>query len=774
MQNGERIAINGRSYRLGAILSPGAGSYGQVWAATDETGRAVALKFINTEAMSQADPALQGHWRAHLEREIAFLDGLGAEQSRHIVALLDHGQIDGQPVLVLERLQANLGQWLAQQRRDGAPPQELDRILDWARQILTGLAVIHRAGFVYRDLKLSNILIGGDGDLLKLADFGSLKRENGDSTRSFIGTPATMAPEQILPVGHGVGGCEYAVDYRADYYALGLLLFSLITEQPTTEAQRRLGQLLALHGQEGAGQRGEQPGGLTGDEREQLRRSIEFWTIPALPEHGHGGAATLLTDLIEQLLARDPADRPSDGVAIRAALDAARPGQPIPPTPITEPNWDWPLAADPPRRHPRHATAPTFSPWLRRSVGLAGMLGLASVLAWTLLLQPAGQIRQDREQSPDAIASAPAASDAAPPAGPTVSPIPAPTVADSPPPPATTAAPESLQDVDAAPVADHTDPPAPAETDAETEFETGPATTIAAPNEAEPVEPVEPVVIVAPPEIVMPATPEPVPAARPKPSTKARTAKAAPVAPIVEENAPAPASRITKSASKPIAPTAATSTRAHRAAKITPATRAHRTAKAAPAARTVKVTPATSARRTAKAAPAAASRATRPAAVPAKPPVARAAPRPPQPTSPTLPPIELKARSQPTALTLPPIELKSRSQSAPPALPPIKMVSRSNSTARATALTKPPTAPMNRSKPATGPTGGVRGPAETLTRWVSRTSKAVGSEVQRGLESASRALNGNGETAQVERRDHWSPRYGERSDSLPLRRREYR
>ncbi|MEZ5578546.1 MAG: hypothetical protein R3F36_00265 [Candidatus Competibacteraceae bacterium] len=120
MQSGERIAINGRSYRLGAILSPGAGSYGQVWAATDGAGRAVALKFINTEAMSQADPAFQGHWRAHLEREIAFLDGLGAEQSRHIVALLDHGQIDGQPVLVLERLQANLGQWLTQQRRDGA------------------------------------------------------------------------------------------------------------------------------------------------------------------------------------------------------------------------------------------------------------------------------------------------------------------------------------------------------------------------------------------------------------------------------------------------------------------------------------------------------------------------------------------------------------------------------------------------------------------------------------------------------------------------------
>ncbi len=757
MQSGERIAINGRSYRLGAILSPGAGSYGQVWAATDGAGRAVALKFINTEAMSQADPAFQGHWRAHLEREIAFLDGLGAEQSRHIVALLDHGQIDGQPVLVLERLQANLGQWLTQQRRDGAPPQELDRILGWARQILTGLAVIHRAGFVYRDLKLSNILIDDDGDLLKLADFGSLKRENGDSTRSFIGTPATMAPEQILPVGHSAGGCEYAVDYRADYYALGLLLFSLITEQPTTEAQRRLGQLLALHGQEGAAQRGEQLGGLTEDEREQLRRSIEFWTVPALPEHGHGGAATLLTDLIEQLLARDPADRPSDGDAIRAVLDAARSGQSILPAPIAEPDWELPLSADPPRRHPRRADTPTFSPWLRRSVGLAGMLGLASVLAWTLLLQPAGQIRQDREQSPDAVASAPVVSDTVPPAEPTVSPTPTPTVADTPPPPAATAAPEPLQAVDTAPVAANTDPPAPAETDAGAEPEPELATTVATPSEiepAEPVGPVEPVVIVAPPAIVTPATPKPAPSARPKYSIKARTAKAPPAAPIVEERAPAPASRITKSAPKPTAPTAATSTSAQRTAKATPATRASRTATAAPATATPRA-------------------ATRPATVPAKPAVARAAPRP-QPVPPTLPPIELKSRSQPTALTLPPIELKSRSQPAPPTLPPIKLVSHSSGTAPATAPAEPPSAPMNRSKPAAGTTGGVSGPTETFTRWVSRTSTAVGSEVQRGLESVNRALNGNGETAQVERRDHWSPRYVEQSDSLPQRRQEYR
>lgn len=203
LRNGERIAIKGRSYRLDGVLSNGAGSYGQVWAATDPAGRAVAIKLINAEAMTQADPALHDHWRKHLEREINFLRGLDADRSRHVVALLDDGVVDGQPALVLERLQANLGQWLANQRREGTPPPDLAQILDWAEQVLDGLDVVHQAGFVYRDLKLSNLLVGNDGARIKLADFGSLKREDGDNTRSFIGTPATMAPEQVLPARQG-------------------------------------------------------------------------------------------------------------------------------------------------------------------------------------------------------------------------------------------------------------------------------------------------------------------------------------------------------------------------------------------------------------------------------------------------------------------------------------------------------------------------------------------------------------------------------------------
>ena len=77
LRNGERIAIKGRSYRLDGVLSNGAGSYGQVWAATDSTGRAVATDdHQDVEARGRADDELQvgGHtdkgsdsttWRAN-------------------------------------------------------------------------------------------------------------------------------------------------------------------------------------------------------------------------------------------------------------------------------------------------------------------------------------------------------------------------------------------------------------------------------------------------------------------------------------------------------------------------------------------------------------------------------------------------------------------------------------------------------------------------------------------------------------------------------------
>jgi serine/threonine protein kinase len=770
MQSGERIAINGRDYQLGSVLSAGAGNYGQVWAATDAAGRAVALKFINTEAMSQADPSLRGHWRAHLEREIVFLAGLDADQSRHVVALYDHGRVDDQPVLVMERLAANLNQWLGQRRREGAPPPDLARILDWAEQILDGLDVIHHAGFVYRDLKFSNILVGDDGALLKLADFGSLKREDGDSTRSFVGTPATMAPEQVLPVRLGPEGCEYAVDYRADYYALGLLLFTLLTERPATDAQGRLGQLLALYGQEGASRHREQLGGLSDEERELLRRSIEFWTVPVLTGPASGGVAVSLIDLIDRLLARDPTGRPRNSAEIRAVLDAVGVGQPIMPAiapeavaPASVPNWDALPPVMPPNRRPRRAGGSDRSPGPRRAAGLAGLFGLAGAVAWAIL-QLSGPLRPDHAEPPSAaIASSPPA--AASPPVPAVEPPSEPSGPASPesvadaksPAPQSPAAPE-------APRADESTPGTATKSMTESIHEptlergaesvAGAPAPAVAPGDAEPAvtppEPETPAVVATPPKSAASASARrPAPVPPPKPA-RGKIVKA--TSPAVESvTAPLPAvppttaPTVAKPAPKVSAPVPPEIPRnAPAIAKTPPAARQSRTS--TQAARVTRLPTATSSPSPAPSRPATAAAS----------PVARAESRP-QPAPPALPPIRLVSRSDP-APAMPPV------QPAPPVTPTVPAPRRNPSPPPPPARAADPISQFQ--KDAGHAATAIRREAEAVGNWFSNAGK----EIQRGLDSANRAINGStGDCAQatgcgqgnrVERRDRWSDRRG--------------
>ena len=765
MYSGESLTINDRDYRLETVLAAGAGSYGQVWAATDAAGCAVALKFINAEAMAQVDPSLRGHWRAHLEREIVFLTGLDADQSRHIVTLIDAGLVDDQPVLIMERLQADLGQWLAQQQRDQAPPPDLAQILDWAEQILDGLEVVHRAGFVYRDLKFSNLLVGEDGALLKLADFGALKRENGDSTRSFIGTPATMAPEQALPVRQSLaGGCEYAVDYRADYYALGLLLFILLTGQPATAAQRRLGQLLALYGQEGAGQHREPLGGLEDQEREALRRAIEFWTAPVSTVPG-GGVAGQLTELIAGLLACDPADRPQHGAAIRAMLKAASAGQPVLSALVPE-RIEPVIVLDqdplPPVmvRRPSHRTkTATVSPWLRRGVGLASLLTVVGTVAWAIL--PPDLLSGSHRVETPAATVAPVKPEVAANPDPPLPPAPAMTaIPPLPPAPAMTSGPPPPPDLPAAP-----EPSATPESAARVTTLPEPAALPVADAPAADDQASAPPVVSAPPPALQPTA-----TVRSPPARSAKSAREKPVAKITKAKPPAePVEKTIKTApvaivpaAKPVLPSPAPAT-SEMTRKPPPV------AKAAPTLRERKT-------------PALGTRASR-SSISATPPTL-------QPARPLDPPIRLVARakpparsgSRPAAPALPPIELESRPQSPPP----LKLVSRSEpqSTAAPVRPPAPVTAlvpPASRRNPAPPPVrssdpvsqfqkdasraaADLQREAAAIGNWASRAGK----EVQRGLDSANRTVNqwtgncgsanGCNRNPRVERRDRWADR----------------
>src|ERR1700733_9413877 len=106
-------------------------------------------------------------------------------------------------------------------------PMELKRAVGFGIDICTGMTVAHQVGIVHRDLKPANVLINQEG-LLKIVDFGvAAAQREGDTqltkTGYVIGSPKYMAPEQIL---------GKKVDERADIYALGVILYEVLTGVP--------------------------------------------------------------------------------------------------------------------------------------------------------------------------------------------------------------------------------------------------------------------------------------------------------------------------------------------------------------------------------------------------------------------------------------------------------------------------------------------------------------------------------------------------------------
>lgn len=145
-----------------------------------------------------------------------------------VVTIYGVGEVpDGRPYLAMELLE---GVSLLQVLDDG--PLAPDRALGLARQIALALAETHAAGVVHRDLKPSNVIWrrgrGGE-DRITIVDFGIAAGQQGsaDATRltaggKVIGTPHYMAPEQAQ-------GEHEDIDHRTDLYALGCVLFELLT-----------------------------------------------------------------------------------------------------------------------------------------------------------------------------------------------------------------------------------------------------------------------------------------------------------------------------------------------------------------------------------------------------------------------------------------------------------------------------------------------------------------------------------------------------------------
>lgn len=210
-------------YRILEVL--GEGGMGTVYRAAQlgpddaETGSSeVAVKVLHEELGQDASQ------RERFEREAQALFGL---QHPHILAVHDYGVHEGLPYLVMELLE---GQSLDELTEDG--PLKPEVALEIFEQVLQGLAFAHAQGALHRDLKTENIFVlrMPAGQIhCKLLDFGLVKfmddKRWGESKQltnlgQVFGTPAYMSPEQCT------GG---PVDLRTDVYAMGVVLFELLT-----------------------------------------------------------------------------------------------------------------------------------------------------------------------------------------------------------------------------------------------------------------------------------------------------------------------------------------------------------------------------------------------------------------------------------------------------------------------------------------------------------------------------------------------------------------
>lgn len=200
----------------------GRGGMAEVYEGHDrELERSVAIKVI-LPAMSN-EPGFEERFR----REARLVASL---RHPHIVQVYDFGVADGSPYMVMEYLPGGtLKDRLAElrDRRQTLPPSEAAAILD---ALAGALDYAHSRGAIHRDIKPGNILFTIENDPV-LADFG-IARLLGEAsqlttTGQIVGSPAYMAPEQALGTN---------VDGRADQYALGVVLYEMLTGRPPFQA----------------------------------------------------------------------------------------------------------------------------------------------------------------------------------------------------------------------------------------------------------------------------------------------------------------------------------------------------------------------------------------------------------------------------------------------------------------------------------------------------------------------------------------------------------
>ncbi|MFK7987650.1 MAG: protein kinase [Sandaracinaceae bacterium] len=261
----------------------GSGGVGNVYAARHaQLDRQVALKHLRPEVARNAKIVQR-----------FFDEARAANRVRHenIVEITDfreHEEFGA--YLIMERLD---GQDLADLIFEMGQAIPVKRAIRIAQQTASALGAAHTAGIVHRDLKPDNIFLTprGDGDFVKVLDFGVAKLGEGVASANafktaagtLLGTPAYMAPEQAM---------GQPVDHRTDIYALGVILFEMLTGALPFDAETA-GEFIVLHATSAP------------------RAVTEF----------RSDAPAALVNLVERCLEKAPDDRPASMLEVEATLE---------------------------------------------------------------------------------------------------------------------------------------------------------------------------------------------------------------------------------------------------------------------------------------------------------------------------------------------------------------------------------------------------------------------------------------------------------------------
>jgi len=268
--SGERF---GTRYEIVSIL--GRGGMGTVYRARDlDLGEEVAIKTVRPELV--ADETFRERFKdeIRLARRISH---------RNVVRTHDFGETGGVWYLTMEYVEGITLRELLDTRGRLAPAVALAV----GTQLAECLSVAHQVGVIHRDIKPQNLLLDADG-VLKVLDFGVARlaeRSAGLTEAGLImGTPAYMSPEQIT---------GEPVDQRSDLYAAGAVLYECLTGRPPIEAATMV-SLIAR---------------VLADEPQPPSRLVA--DVPAA-----------LDDIVLQLLAKRPQDRPPSAAAVLERLQA--------------------------------------------------------------------------------------------------------------------------------------------------------------------------------------------------------------------------------------------------------------------------------------------------------------------------------------------------------------------------------------------------------------------------------------------------------------------